>query len=231
MSCIEWTRMYIMKDTGKREKDMNEEKKPNKIWNWAKKVIKPKHILIVIAVVVVCGVGLGVKDRFSTDSEVIKLKFENIGEMATQAAYLTSIDTIDVERDIYGLHIPFTQSKCILSFNSTIKAGIDFSKVKWDLDDDKKTISVNIPEIIVISNEPNFKSLKIWHEEESIFRNITADEHNKAMIKMQEKALETAKENGLFELAKENAKKLLTEFFGQEYDMNTYKIQFEGEGA
>ena len=98
---------------------------------------KFKKIALIVGAIVcfVLGgvIGFEVRDLFVgkeavSESRPVKLGFEEIGELATQAAYCTEINVTDASRELFGLKIPFTQSKYIYSYDVVIKAGIDFRR-------------------------------------------------------------------------------------------------------
>lgn len=176
--------------------------------------------MIIIVVLV-----LGVKRYFFTESKTTKIGFEDIGELATQAAYCTEVNVTEGARELFGITIPFTQSKYIYSYDVAVKAGFDFGEIEWKLND--HTIEVSLPEARVLSTEIDTDSFKIYHEEESIFRQITLTENNEALQSLQENAEQNAVENGLLENARSNAETILTGFFGNVYDMDEYEIVFK----
>lgn len=128
-------------------------------------------------------------------------------------------------KELYGMRIPFTQSKYIYSYDIVIKAGYDFNEIEWK--EKNKTIEVKLPEAKVLSNELDMDSFKVYHEEESIFSKITLEENNDAVKKMKLNAQENAIANGLLENARSNAETMLTGFFADEYDLDEYKIVFK----
>ena len=73
-------------------------------------------------------VGLGIRSVVLSESKSTKLGFENIGELATQTAYCTSVNVTEGSRELFGVTIPFTQSKYIYSYDIVIKAGFDFTE-------------------------------------------------------------------------------------------------------
>lgn len=77
--------------------------------------------------------GLFPKSNLTIDSTGSRLGFEDIGELSTQSAYTTEVSLIKDFRTIFGLEIPFTQSKYIYSYDVQMKAGLDFSKIPWRL--------------------------------------------------------------------------------------------------
>ena len=110
----------------------------------------PKLLILFILVVAIAVGGpffwLAIRDRMSIYSDTSKLGFEDIGEMATQSAYCTEISMTEADREFFGISIPFTQSKYIYSYDVEIKAGYDFGKIQWSVDEETKTIEVKLPE-------------------------------------------------------------------------------------
>ena len=107
-----------------------------------------------------------------------------------------------------------------------IKAGLDFTDVSWSQQDG--TIRVTLPEIRVLSNEIDLDSLKVYHEDESLFRNITLEENNAALADLKARAEQDAIGNGLLEEARDNAQQILTAFFANQYDLTEYRLEFIG---
>lgn len=201
-----------------------EEKERNKT-SLLKFYLSQKLIQIVLVIVVIIVIALGITRFFSTESKTTKIGFEDIGELATQAAYCTEVNVTEGSRNLFGITIPFTQSKYIYSYDVTIKAGFDFGEIQWELNG--RTIEVRLPQAEVLSTEIDLDSLKVYHEEESIFRQITLTENNEALQTLQENAEQNAVENGLLDNARSNAETILTGFFGNVYDMDEYEIVFK----
>ena len=201
-----------------------EKKKHNGKSNYFRRLLV-KIALIVIAIVLVVSAGIiGYKRFISSESTTTKIGFENIGELATQSAYCTEINATDASREMFGVTIPFTQSKYTYSYNVVIKAGFDFGEIEWTVKD--TTIEVKLPESKILSSEIDMDSFKLYQEAESIFNQITMTENNEAMKGLQHTAEENAIANGLLKNARTNAETILTSFFGNVYDLKEYKISF-----
>lgn len=206
----------------KQEKQTKKRKKKNGI-------LKKISIAFIIIVFIVAVVSIGIYFKpILFNSKTTKLGFENIGEFATQSAYCTQVNSIDAPRELWGIAIPFTQSRYIYSYDVVIKAGLDFEKIRWSVNENN-VIEVILPEIKILSNEVIQDSLEIFLEDESIYRQITLEENNQAIIEMKQDAEKKAIENGLFEHARTNAEMILTGFFSNEYDLEEYKIEFTYE--
>lgn len=85
-------------------------------------------IAAALAALLLVIVGLGIRSVVLSESKSTKLGFENIGELATQTAYCTSVNVTEGSRELFGVTIPFTQSKYIYSYDIVIKAGFDFTE-------------------------------------------------------------------------------------------------------
>ena len=186
----------------------------------------PRVLWILVVILLAAAVSLGAKTVLSADGRTARLGFEDIGELATQSAYCTEVEVTEASRELFGVTIPFTQSKYIYSYDVVIKAGLDFTDVSWSQQDG--TIRVTLPEIRVLSNEIDLDSLKVYHEDESLFRNITLEENNAALADLKARAEQDAIGNGLLEEARDNAQQILTAFFANQYDLTEYRLEFTG---
>ena len=186
----------------------------------------PRVLGILVVILLAAAVALGAKTVLSADGRTARLGFEDIGELATQSAYCTEVEVTEASRELFGVTIPFTQSKYIYSYDVVIKAGLDFTDVSWSEQDG--TIRVTLPEIRVLSNEIDLDSLKVYHEDESLFRNITLEENNAALADLKARAEQDAIGNGLLEEARDNAQQILAAFFANQYDLTEYRLEFTG---
>lgn len=207
--------------------DENKEKKKNDggIAYLVKANLLGKILAGVVILGVIAAVVIGMRKVVFSESQTTKIGFENIGELATQSSYCTQVNVTDSSKKLFGASIPFTNSKYIYSYGVTIKAGYDFNEIVWE--EKGKTIEIKLPEIKILSSEINQDSFKVYHEDESVFNQITLTENNEALVKLKEQAENEAIESGLFENARTNAETILTSFFGSVYDLNEYKIVFK----
>ncbi len=201
--------------------------------NKLQKVLDIKFIIAVIIIILLCAVLVytrkEAKSNYVTDEKMTEIGFENIGELATQSVTTTTVRVETKDLKLFNVSIPLTQSKYIYTYNTTIKAGINFSDVKWqlgDTDDTSHNIYVDIPEVKTLSADIDLDSFKVLHEENNIFSPITLTEHNDSLIQLRENALSDAINSGLYDRALDNAKTILTSFISQVYPSNEYNIIF-----
>lgn len=201
--------------------------------NKLQKVLNIKFIIAVIIIILLCAVLVytrkEAKSNYVSDEKITEIGFENIGELATQSVTTTTVRVETKDLKLFNVSIPLTQSKYIYTYNTTIKAGINFSDVKWqlgDTDDTSHNIYVDIPEVKTLSADIDLDSFKVLHEENNIFSPITLTEHNDSLIQLRENALSDAINSGLYDRALDNAKTILTSFISQVYPSNEYNIIF-----
>ncbi len=196
-----------------------------------KKIIKN---LILVLIVAVIGAGAFIfggkmkENQMQHESKVTKFGFEDIGELATQEMIGTVVHTEKTAQSLFGIEIPFTQSQYIYSYDFDIKAGYDFSYIKYEIKDDEenKEILIYLPEAKILSTEILTDSFEVYYEKESIFKRITLSDNNVALKDMKKLAEDNAVSNGIYEKAKSNAEIILKAFFAQYYDLNVYTITF-----
>lgn len=207
------------------KEENKEKKKESKLFKIFKKSIKRKIAIFIVIIVLIVAVVIGLRSDIFFDSKTTKIGFENIGELATQTAYSTQLGVIDDSRELYGVTIPFTNSKYIYSYDVVIKAGFDFGDIEWK--ENNNVIEVKLPKAKILSSELDLNSFKIYHEDESVFNQITITENNEAMKKLQKTAEENAVANGLLENARDNSETILKIFFSNKYDLEKYEIVFK----
>lgn len=179
---------------------------------------------VIVAAVVIAAVAFGMQSPHSSEQKTTRIGFEDLGELATQAAYCTEVNVTEASRELFGWTIPFTQSKYIYSYDVVVKAGFDFGDIQWNVADG--VITVRLPETRILSSELDLDSFQVYHEAESIFRPITLEENNQALADLKQAAEENAVANGLLESARSNAEDILTGFFANAYDLNEYELRF-----
>lgn len=191
-----------------------------------KNFLTPKFILILTILILLVFGAVGLRSNLYSDRKTTKIGFEDIGELVTQAAYTTEVNVTDSSRELWGIKIPFTQSKYVYSYDVIIKAGFNFSEIEWSVDDESLQINVALPDAKVISNQIIPDSFKVYHESESIFQQISLEENNAALADLVENAEKDAIANGLLENARTNAETILNAFFGSHYDLTKYKLVY-----
>lgn len=168
----------------------------------------------------------GITETHTTISgDIIEAGLKDIGELATEEYYFTEVETYDSSKKYKDFKIPFTTSRFVYSYDGTIKAGIDFAKIKVEKDDLTKIITVSLPKSRILSSELDEDSFQMFDEKESIFNPISVTDFNAANSALMDKAKEDALARGVLDNADENAATLVENFITSTYDVSDYKIE------
>ena len=188
---------------------------------------KPKTVLIVLAILIlIIAANFFSFQKIVMISKTSSLGLKDIGELATQAGYFTTVQTIDKSRNIFGFELPGTQSTYVYSYDGTIKAGIDFKDIDMEVDEQNKVIKIRFPEFRILSTEIDDDSFILYNDGANLFTSLKVEDIAQANAELKKAARESANKNGIFENARANAEVLVKGFLASMYNLNEYNIEF-----
>lgn len=189
---------------------------------------RPRSVLafVVIIVLILACLGFFTVQSTKNTSKTTSFGLKDIGELATQAGYFTTVQTINKSRDVLGWEIPLTQSNYVYSYDGTIKAGINFEDIELDVNDETHIITVRFPEFKILSTEIDEDSFKIYNDGTNLFTTLRVEDVNKSNAELKNEARKTALKNGILESARSNAEVLVRGFLASMYDLSNYTIKF-----
>ena len=191
---------------------------------WGTKYYYSKQVETVEVIRVVETV---VEKEIQISGETIRSSMSNIGILCTAEYNFTHVEKMDSQRDIKGFKIPFTKSMFIYSYDGTIKAGIDFTKIQIDKNDTKKVITVTLPDVKIISSDVDQNSFQLYDEKNNIFNPINVTDVTDSFADLKNSEKEKAVESGLLYKARTNAIMLVENFMHGSYDVSGYDIIVE----
>ena len=177
-----------------------------------------KYVTIVVIAIAAVQITANLRTKYETPApKTTKLGFENVGQLVTQTAYLTVVKDNKKHIDFFKLFkIPFTETRKIFSYDIEVDAGVDFNKIKYDVDNDK-----------IYKAKINTDSFRAYLDSDSIFTKINMSEHNDSLKKMEEQAVKDAEANNMLRLADENAKNIIRGLVNSNEEFKEYNVLFE----
>lgn len=192
-----------------------------------KKLIRrPALLAVVLLCVALFTVILWSTGVLQTKSRMTSFGMKNVGELATQSGYFTVVNVIDDSVELWGWSVPLTESKYIFSYDGIVKAGLDFSKLDYEVNELKKEIVVSLPKVGILSIELQEDSLEIYDESRNIFTPLGLADIQESRLSMMDEIRNRALENGLLEQATINAQTLISGFLSGQYDLSEYHVDF-----
>ena len=109
----------------------------------------------------------GQSENTQIDAVVLQNQLTEIRELATVTYAYTNMAQFESSSDFYGVKVPFTTKSFILTYDGTIKAGVDLEEVQVEVSG--KTITVTLPEAQVLSHEIDEDSIQVFDETKNVF--------------------------------------------------------------
>lgn len=196
-----------------------------------KKIIK---YLGVIAILVIFGImftfGIIGSNKHHKET-TLSLKLKDIGELVTQTCQTVVLEDSKVDRNFFELFsIPFTESRQIFSYEFAVDASINFEKITYEINSEDESITIKLPHAKIYQPRVKLETYKSYLDTESIFSRIDLKEHNKALLAMQETAVNNCLAGGLLDAADSNAQKLISNFVKNMNDLKDYTVNYEYVG-
>ena len=141
--------------------------------------------------------------KSSIDMNVLRDKLTQVSQLATVNYEYTEMGVFEKGRSIGGLKIPFTTSKYIMTYDGSIKAGIDLAKTKIEAVAD--TLIFTLPKAEIFSHEIDQNSVKVQSESNSIFTPVKIEDFAKFYATNKSSMEEKAIASGLLEHAQEKS--------------------------
>lgn len=196
------------------------------------KPIKLVLLIILISVLLgggIFGISFGINRIFETQEKILKLGFEDVGELVTQTCHTVVLEDSRESRTFFDLfEIPFTESRQIFSYDFDVDASVDFSKMEIkNIDDTKKEVTIKTVHSKVFKTVLQPDTFKVYLDSDGLFSRIDLSEHNEALIKMEELAEDQCLAGKLLENADSNAERLLTAMVKSNDKYKEYIVTFD----
>lgn len=164
--------------------------------------------------------GGQIEEQLGSISELVTQKY-----IYTRAARETTNKTW-----IWDWTMPFSDTSLLVMYDGEIKAGINFSAVKVDVNEDERAITVTLPPSTVVNNNIPQESIEVLEVKESLFNEITFSDYNDFIASQKPAAEEKAIEMGLLADADREAQMIVKAFLNMIPGIDTYKLTVVTEG-
>lgn len=166
------------------------------------------------------------KTETKVSSDIIKNQILSVKELTTLKYKYTNVGSFENQQEFYGMKLPFTQKKFIISYDGEVNAGINLEEAKVSLNEADKKINIQIPHAVILNHVIDEDSLTIFDEKNSIFNQLEVKDFSdfrKDEMKKVEKELE---EKGFLEEADEKTKEAIVEILKINPLLEEYTIEF-----
>ena len=166
------------------------------------------------------------KDRvvISVNTDTIQDGLANMGVLITQEYYFTQVEKYTKEKTF--LKFITSSSEFMYSYDGAVMAGIDFEKIKIKTDEDRKIISVDMPDSEIQAVTIDKDAFKIYSEKDSLWNPLKLEDYNISLVEFENAAKEKAIASGILERSDEQARNLVREFISSLPSTGDYTVSF-----
>lgn len=174
---------------------------------------------------------LGIEDtneKVTITSDTIKESLGAIRELVTQEYIYTNADKRESsEKWLWGVERPFSGNSLLVTYDGTIKAGVDLSQVEITVDEEKQTITVILPPSKITDNNIPQESIEVVEVKNGLFNDVTFDNYNEFIAEQKVIMEQKAIDQGLLTKADEEAIALVKSVLSVLPGMDSYTLTVE----
>ena len=166
------------------------------------------------------------KDKvvISASTDTIQDGLANMGVLITQEYYFTQVEKYTKEKTF--LKFITSSSEFMYSYDGAVMAGIDFEKIEIKTDEDRKIITVDMPDSEIQAVTIDKNTFKIYSEKDSLWNPLKLEDYNISLVEFEDAAKEKAIASGILGRSDEQALNLVREFISSLPNTGEYTISF-----
>ena len=178
-----------------------------------KRGLKQGLIASLIIAIILIGGSIYVKNNFVPkeetiiSSETVESSIKEAKELTTLKYHYKNIASFENSQEFQGFKLPFTTKRFLYTYAGVIHAGVDLEKVKVDVNNEDKTVSVTLPKSKILSHDIDEKSVMFYDEKNSIFNPLELEDYSNFRKEEEAKVEKEAIDKGLLDEAYEQSKK------------------------
>lgn len=170
-------------------------------------------IAIIVLVIAIFFAGVHYASGSNNDkitSTTIKNQLTEINELALYSYDYSKVGKFSNKLSFNGWKIPLTQKNFIITYDGSIKAGIDLKQAKISIDNEQ--LNITLPAAKILSHEIDENSIEVYDESSNIFNQISINDYKSFATKEKKKNEKEAISNGILEKSKTKAEQTLTTY-------------------
>lgn len=163
---------------------------------------------VILAILLLAGNKKAEKER-GYDSSSVMNRISYMQELALVRYNYTGVISYKDYRKFLNVNVPLTDKYFLLKYNGYIKAGVDFNRIKVNVDNDT-TVHISIPKPKILDTVIDEKSIQVYNESENAFNPIKISDYNEAISQEKNVIVRDAIDQGIYRQATDEAKLAIT---------------------
>ncbi len=159
-------------------------------------------------------------------AEVIRENLQDVGVLTTEEYYFTEVISYSKVKKLWKIELGITESSYLISYDGVVTAGIDFTAVDVQKDDEQKRILIILPKSEILSVDIDPESFQLYSEKEGLGNPVSVTDYNQSLVEMEQNARQKALDRGILTRADGNARKLVGQLVAGLVNTEEYTIDF-----
>lgn len=178
-----------------------------------KKFIINLIVILIIGVVIFWfGTIMGGKSNEPVITDTaLYTQLKNISELSVLEYNYSKVGKFENSLSLNGWDIPLTTKSFLLTYSGQLKAGVNMEKAIVSIKDN--TILIELPQVEILSNIIDEKSIEVYDETHNIFNQISINDYTKFASQQKSKVEDEAIENGILSEAATRVDHTITNMF------------------
>lgn len=157
-------------------------------------------------------------------TEMIREKLNDVGLLITEEYLFTEVVSYSSVKQLWNIDLGFTESSYIASYDGTVTAGIDFTAIRVEKDDESKQVTIYLPRPQILGVDIDPKSFQLYSEKEGLWNRISVSDYNDSLIELEETARAKAIDKGVLDRAGANARQVVVNLVASLIDTAEYGV-------
>lgn len=196
-----------------------------------KKAKKMFFGLLVIIALVFASYFFGMKgglfkSQEKISSEIVKNQILSVKELTTLKYRYTNVGSFENQSEFYGMKVPFTHKKFIISYDGELNAGINLEEAQVLLDDQNKKVNIRLPKAKILNHFIDEDSLTVFDEKNSIFNKLEIKDFSNFRKDEMKKVEDDLLSKGFLDEADDKTREAIKEILKINPLLEDYDIQF-----
>lgn len=171
-----------------------------------------------------------VEPGFKVTSTTLREIIAPASKLISYEYFYTDADQYEKSQPLFNTNIkvPFTTNQTVFTYSGTISAGIELSKIVFDVDNDEKSIRVLLPAPEILAHQLDMNSFQFYDIKKSVFTRANLGDYTEMQSALMEKQETKLWQNSKFwDNLKNNTQSLINGLITAHDKINKYTITYE----
>ena len=193
-----------------------------------KRIFSLVAILVLVFVSYFFGMKANLLDKkVEVSSEIVKNQILSVKELTTLKYKYTNVGSYENQSEFYGMKVPFTLKKFLISYDGEVNAGINLEESQVTIDEKNKKIEIELPKAKILNHVIDEDSVNIFDEKNSIFNQLEIKDFTDFRKDEMKKIEKDLIEKGFLREADEKSKEAIVEILHINPLLKDYTIEYK----